>query len=94
MQDSENIEFIRNQKNDYYRLLQTAQKQNTKYEAQLLELQTVVSIAMAKRAEAEQDRDQMRAIMTQNITESNAKLNLYIENIQTLKATIKGLKQG
>jgi predicted nucleic acid-binding Zn-ribbon protein len=51
-------------------------------------LQDEVKLMHQKVINTEKDRDQMRSIMTQNITESNAKLNSYLGEIAELKAAL------
>lgn len=63
-----------------------------RYEARIIELEGIAKVLEQKTIEAQQDANQMRLIMTQNITESNQKINGYVENIQNLQATVRGLK--
>lgn len=63
-----------------------------RYEARIIELEGIAKVLEQKTIEAQQDANQMRLIMTQNITESNQKINEYVENIKNLQATVRGLK--
>jgi uncharacterized protein (UPF0335 family) len=58
---------------------------------QEVELRKELDVMYQKVINVEKDRDQMKTIMTQNITESNAKINLYVDAIQNLKKKIREL---
>lgn len=63
------------------------------YERQLEEKDSIISIIESKLNEAKQDTEQMRAVMTKVITDSNAKVNGNVNTIQLLNQKIIELKE-
>lgn len=58
-------------------------------EKTITNLQAELEVMVAKVINTEKDAMQARAIMTQNITESNQKINDYVQRIQVLKAKLQ-----
>lgn len=56
-------------------------------------LQAEIAVLTQKVLNTEKDRDQMRTIMTNNITDSNKRINDYAAQVAELKAQVHILKQ-
>ena len=88
----EDLDSVRYERDDYKRKMNMAgktiavqQEQIDDLNIQIVNLKLDVSRVMV-------ERTGIQNIMTDQLTESNAKCNKYIEYIQTLKNVIKGLK--
>ena len=87
------IEKVKYERDDYKHKMNLLSKQLGTYEKEISELKGLVQLKEKELIMANDLQSKSQAAMVNNLTESNTKMNLYIENIQTLKATIRGMRQ-
>ncbi len=89
---AEDYETILVAKNEADRQLEKAIAVVKSYEEKIQELHAHAEVMEKEKIHAEQREQKAREIMTQNITESNARMEAYMGEILELKGIIQQLK--